>query len=234
LENQPKINFVSLDQCAQARGVVVAIDVVRAFTTAAFAFAAGAERILLAGTVEEALALRERFPGALLMGEVGGKPVAGFDLWNSPAQFAGLDLRGRTLVQRTSAGTQGVVRCPSAGHIFASSFVVAGATVQAIRRLEPDEVTFVITGQPHQEARSGKEDADCARYMQALLQGRQPVQKDYLSWADTFLAERLDDAPEEMRLAFSGDLELCKQVDRFDFYLPVRRADGLFILERQA
>jgi len=84
-----QINFASLDTCHTATGLVVVIDVVRAFTTAAFAFAAGARRIILAGPVEQALALRERFPGALLMGESGGLLVPGFDLWNSPAQFDG-------------------------------------------------------------------------------------------------------------------------------------------------
>ena len=46
-------------------GVVVVIDVLRAFTTAAFAFAAGAREIVLVSTVDEALALRERLAGAL-------------------------------------------------------------------------------------------------------------------------------------------------------------------------
>ena len=43
-------------------GVYVVIDVIRAFSTAAFALGSGASRILLTGTVEEALELRGRFP----------------------------------------------------------------------------------------------------------------------------------------------------------------------------
>jgi 2-phosphosulfolactate phosphatase len=43
-------------------------------------------------------------------GEVNGLPPEGFDFGNSPTQVMKLDLRGRALVQRTSAGTQGIVR----------------------------------------------------------------------------------------------------------------------------
>jgi phosphosulfolactate phosphohydrolase-like enzyme len=54
-------------------GVVVAIDVLRAFTTAAYAFQAGASSIWLVGAVEEALSLGRAIPGSLVMGEVHGR-----------------------------------------------------------------------------------------------------------------------------------------------------------------
>ncbi|MGB9800251.1 MAG: 2-phosphosulfolactate phosphatase, partial [Thermanaerothrix sp.] len=41
----------NLETCAQAADIVVVIDVLRAFSTAAYAFAAGADRILLVSTV---------------------------------------------------------------------------------------------------------------------------------------------------------------------------------------
>lgn len=53
-------------------GAIVTIDVIRAFTTAAHAFAAGAREIFLVGTVDEALAFKARFPGVLAMGENAG------------------------------------------------------------------------------------------------------------------------------------------------------------------
>src|SRR6266540_3715942 len=62
------ITHATNDTCGDATGAVIAIDVLRAFTTAAFAFAAGARDILLVSTVGEALALRERFPGSFVMG----------------------------------------------------------------------------------------------------------------------------------------------------------------------
>jgi hypothetical protein len=84
----------SLETCGTATGVVVAIDVLRAFSTAAYAFAAGARDITLVSTVEEALALRERSPELRLMGEANGLRIPGFDFSNSPADVAAADLRG--------------------------------------------------------------------------------------------------------------------------------------------
>jgi len=48
-----------LDGAEQATGSVAIIDVFRAFTTAAVALANGASKIVMVGTVEEALALRD-------------------------------------------------------------------------------------------------------------------------------------------------------------------------------
>lgn len=48
-----KTQIYRLDACHKAQGLCVVIDVLRAFTTAAFAFAAGALEILMVATVEE-------------------------------------------------------------------------------------------------------------------------------------------------------------------------------------
>jgi 2-phosphosulfolactate phosphatase len=74
-----EIHYATLETCGAATDTVVAIDICRAFTSAPFAFAAGASEIILVSTIEEAFALRERLPGALLMGEMGGLPIEGFD-----------------------------------------------------------------------------------------------------------------------------------------------------------
>jgi 2-phosphosulfolactate phosphatase len=92
-----------------AQGAVVVVDVLRAFTTAAYAFDAGAEAIYLVADVDEALAFKARHPLSLAVGEDRGLMPDGFDLPNSPAAARRADLAGRTIVQRTSAGTQGVV-----------------------------------------------------------------------------------------------------------------------------
>ncbi len=230
--NKICIEFATLETCSTARGVVIAIDVMRAFTTAAYGFVAGARQILLVSTVEQALALRERFPGALVMGESGGQPVAGFDLWNSPGQFSGLDMANRTLIQRTSAGTQGVVRSSAASYLFAASFVVAGATVSAVQRLQPTQVTFVLTGVRPDEPGSGLEDVACAKYMAALLRDQKPDPTRYLAWVTDYISGRLHEASEDLINRFKVDLELCSQVDRFTFSMPVKRQDDLLIMEK--
>src|SRR4051812_22988183 len=93
----------------QARGTLVVIDVMRAFTTAAYAFARGVVEIDLVATVEEAMSL----PG-FRMGEVGGRLVAGFDHNNSPSRLAEHQLTGRRAVMRTGSGTRCVVEAAGA------------------------------------------------------------------------------------------------------------------------
>src|SRR5262249_31988464 len=91
-----------------ARGVAVVIDVFRAFSTAAYAFDRGATEVVLVGPVEDAFALRRRWPDALIMGEVDGRRVEGFDFGNSTSVIARAKLHGRRLIQRTMSGHQGL------------------------------------------------------------------------------------------------------------------------------
>src|SRR5512143_3699263 len=105
-----KFHYTTLETCHEATGLVIVIDVIRAFSNAAYAFAGGAERIYPVGTIEDALELKRENHGMLACGEVGVIPPEGFDFGNSPTQTVKLDLKGRTLVQRTGAGTQGIVR----------------------------------------------------------------------------------------------------------------------------
>jgi 2-phosphosulfolactate phosphatase len=108
--------------------VVIVIDVIRAFSVAAYALAGGSEELWLVRTVEEALTMRERAPHALLIGEVGGRLIHGFDCNNSPARMAAMDVRGRLLIQRTGAGTQGAVGATGATHLLVCALVNARAT----------------------------------------------------------------------------------------------------------
>ena len=119
-----KFQYTNLETCHEATGVVVVIDVIRAFTNAAFAFSRGAKEIYPVSTVEEALQFKSQIPNSLACGEVGGLPPDGFDFGNSPTQTNQLDLRGKIIVQRTGAGTQGIVRSLRAETMLAASLVV--------------------------------------------------------------------------------------------------------------
>ena len=127
-------------------GPVVVVDVIRAFTTAAYAFGAGAEAIYLVAGVDEALQFAAARPGVLAMGENHGRRPDGFDFPNSPAMVSRADLTGRTLVQRTSAGTQGVVGALSASRLWAASLACASATARAVEAAGLGDPTYVITG----------------------------------------------------------------------------------------
>jgi len=226
----PRIHYATLETCSTASGVVAAIDVIRAYTAAAFGLAAGAGRILLTGTVAEALALRERFAGALVMGEVDGLRPPGFDFGNSPSELAEQDLSGRTLIHRTSAGTQGALRAQNAAHLFGASFVVAQATSRAVRALQPAEVTLVATG--HRPGDPGDEDYALADYLAGLLRGQPADVRPYLARVRASEAGKkfLDPAQLEFPAA---DLHCCLQLDRFAFAMPITREDGLLVLLKQ-
>lgn len=174
-----RIRHLTLADVDEASGVVVVIDVLRAFSTAAIALARGAVGVVCVASVEEALAERAQRPGSLAIGEVDGRGVPEFDLDNSPTHMASADVAGRVLVQRTTAGTQGVVRAAArAEALLAASFVCAEATVEAVRALEPGEVALVATGVDH---RDGEEDVACAEYLAARLRGEVPDPAPYLA-----------------------------------------------------
>jgi 2-phosphosulfolactate phosphatase len=223
-----QIERATNETCGTAVGVVVAIDVIRAFTTAAVALAAGARDIVPVGTVEEALALRERFPGALAMGEVGGYPIDGFDFGNSPSALLEVDLRGRRMIQRTSAGTQGLVLSLQAETLLAGSFVCAAATSRYLRRIAPAAITLVATGVF--PGRDGDEDIACADYLAALLRGERADTAALVRRVRASGAGRLFADPDDPVFPAS-DLDLCADVDRFDFAMLVERRDGLLVME---
>jgi 2-phosphosulfolactate phosphatase len=168
------IRRVNRLEAAEARGVVIVIDVIRAFSVSAYAFARGANRLWLVRTVEEAFALREREPQALLAGEVGGRLIPGFDFNNSPSVMAVADVDGRLLIQRTGAGTQGAVGAINATHLLICSLVNAQATAFYARKLA-DATGGLVTLLPTYSKKSDivSEDSICADYLESLLKDRQ-------------------------------------------------------------
>ena len=150
-----------------AKGVVVVIDVYRAFTTASVALMRGAERIVLTADIDDALMLYRQKVGELTVGEVGGKKPEGFDYGNSPQGLSELDLRGKTPILSTRAGTVGVNAARHADEVFGVALINAMATVRAIRRRNPSLVTLVPMGQ--EGLCRADEDELCAIYLKNLL-----------------------------------------------------------------
>lgn len=159
-----EINIYHRNDCAKAQGLCVVIDVLRAFTTAAFAFASGAKEIIFVSTVEEAFSKHQENASLLLMGEVDGFPIEGFHFGNSPGEMLNVCLKEKTMVQRTSSGTQGVVGCKHATHMLVSSFVIAEATLKRILEINPSHVSFIVTGM-----NNGDEDLALAEYLRDRL-----------------------------------------------------------------
>jgi 2-phosphosulfolactate phosphatase len=219
-------------ELAGVDGAVVVVDVIRAFSTAAYAFGAGAAEIFLVGTVDEALEFKAANPGSLAMGEERGLRPDGFDFPNSPAMLREADLEGRTLVQRTSAGTQGVVRAVDATRLWAASLVVASATARAVARAGLGEPVYVITGRFKDRPVGGEDDALAARLIERARIGHQldaaATSAALLTTEEARRTLALGDGHVDPR-----DIELAAAVDVFDFAMEVERTDrGLRLTPR--
>jgi len=218
----------TLDDCHQAKGVTVVIDVIRAFSTAAYSFALGAKEILLTDSVPEAFELKEAHPGARIMGEVGGVRVEGFDYGNSPSDLQYENLAGCTLIQRTSAGTQGMVRSSGATTLLGGSFVCADATTRYLKRLAPEEVNLVVTGVGPD--RDGDEDVALADYLTlSLRSARPPDASPFLDRVRESAVGRLLADPNRPEFPIK-DLACVAALDHFGFALLVAPRDGVLVM----
>ena len=205
-----------VEGAAQARGLAVVIDVFRAFTTAAYVIANGAERIIPVGTVEEAFEMKRANQEVVLMGERGGKQVQGFDYGNSPHEVRDVDFTGITVVQTTSAGTRGLMLAGNAEEILPSSFVMADAIVEYIRKRNPEVVSLVAMGWGGAE--KSPEDELLAEYIEMRLNGEEP---NFEAMREEIRRHpqgaKFFDKTQE--LFVEGDFHAAMDINRFNFCL---------------
>lgn len=218
-----KFNRYTLEDCHKATGIVLVIDVLRAFSTAAYAFSRGAKEIRLVSGIQEALDLKAQIPNAKAMGEVGGLPPEGFDFGNSPTRILEHDLTGVTLIQRTGAGTQGAVCAVNAEVMLATSFVVARKTMDYVLASKPDEINFVITG-----GMGNDEDVACADYLEKQFTGQAIEAQTFIQrvYASRDALEHMEEHPQFPY----ADLEHCSRIDAFDFAMPIYRKHGQLVM----
>lgn len=206
--------------------MAIVVDVMRAFTVAAWAFARGAEKIGLASSESEALALKQGRSGWPALKD--GPPADGFDAVNSPGLIASADLTGRTVVQKTTAGTVGALAVASAPLVLCASFVVAGATTRFLRTQGAGSVTFVVTG----EDGHAEEDLACAQYISQRAMGRDVEVAPYLHRASASRAAA--DLADGLRRGYQGVhrdyVELCLEADRFSFALVASQEEDLTVV----
>jgi 2-phosphosulfolactate phosphatase len=201
-----------IDGARLAEGVVVVIDVLRAFTTAAYAFNAGIAEIELVSTAEEAFAI-----AGFRMGEIGGRLIPGFDHNNSPSRLLGKQLAGRGVL-RTGSGTQCVAAANRASEVWLGSLVVAAATARALS--DRRAVTLVASGSPDE----GEEDLACADWIASLLQG-QPARRDAILDAVRTSRAAAKHRPGDSDFP-AGDVDCAMAIDAFDFAMKVDRNAG--------
>ena len=136
-------------RCAQGargvQGIVVVIDVFRAFTCEPLFFHFGVRKVILEADPERAIGAKKRHPDWILVGEQDEVPLEGSDLGNSPSEILlkGKEFfRDRTVIHRTTAGVTGAVAAlKTAEEVLLGSFLTAGAIAAYIRGKAPGIVT---------------------------------------------------------------------------------------------
>jgi 2-phosphosulfolactate phosphatase len=137
--------------------------------------------------------------------------------------FTTAALSGRTLVQRTSAGTRGVVAALDATRLWAASLACASATARAVNAAGLGEPTYVITGRFEDRPElHGDDDVLAADLIERARLG-EALATD--ATARALLAT--DEAGRTLALGPDhcdpADIELAATVDAFDFAMEVER-----------
>jgi 2-phosphosulfolactate phosphatase len=219
-----EIKILQLTEGAKlAAGLTVVIDVFRAFSTACYVFAAGAEKIIPVEHVEEAFDLKKVFPDIVMLGERFEQKVPGFDFGNSPTHIMDQDFTGKTIVMTTSSGTKGIANAVLADEIITGSFVNAGAIIRYIQKINPAVVSLVCMG--YEGRYPTQEDTFLAEYVRDKLQGEEPdFDKMKAMLTDGDGARLLDPANHEW--SPSTDFELCLNPNRFDYILRIEKGES--------
>lgn len=115
-------------------GLAVVVDVLRASTTIIYALAAGCTSVLPIAEVEKARAVagKMRAGKVILGGEREGKPITGFDLGNSPAEYTREVCQGAALVFSTTNGTRALLHAAEANRVLMAGFVNFSAVCEQL------------------------------------------------------------------------------------------------------
>jgi len=146
------VEFVAKDASkAVKRGdLIIAVDVLRSSSSIVNAVANGAKAVIPIKTLKEAYKLHEQHPGYLLAGERKAHRPKGFDLGNSPLEFARDIVEGKTIILTTTSGTAALVRCRRAERVLVGAFLnavaVANKAMEIVQRKRVN-VSFVLAGE---------------------------------------------------------------------------------------
>ena len=210
---------------------VIVIDVIRAFTVAHLAFLQDIEKIHLVSEPDQAYTLKEENPDYLLMGEVGGYAISGFDYDNSPVRIADTDLKGRTLVQRTTNGVQAVLNNLGPNWLMATGLIGAQATAKFVRSLiDAGEVETVRVIASHPES---DDDLACGEYIVDLISENNKMHLDQVR-------ERIRSSAAAQKFYDLGQsqfeieqLEHCLRSESHDFVMSVTVEENKPTIKKQ-
>ena len=169
--------------------VTVAVDVLRATTTAVTAVMAG-WRVFVAPSLEAAVPLAARLAHPVLAGELGGHMPYGFHLQNSPCAVAAVHDHERPLILLSTSGTRLMSEAATAGPSYAACLRNVSAQAEA---LAGHEHVRLLGADTRGEFRL-EDQLCCVRIARLLLdRGFEPADA-----ATAVHVERLADAPDDV------------------------------------
>ena len=223
----------------------VAIDVLRATTTMAWALHNGAEAIQAFADLAQLDAAASAWPHdqSLRAGERGGQKLDGFDLGNSPLAVTPERVGGRRIFMSTTNGTRALDRVRSAPMLLTAALVNRSAVAQRLLQHRPEQIWMVGSG--WEGAYSLEDSLAAGALADALLEGSGASLLDLAGNDETCAAHALwqqwRDQPEALlRLASHGqrlqrlgdhdaDLACCAAVDSLTV-VPSQQEPGVLRL----
>ena len=122
--------------------VVVVIDMFRATSVIVTALSNGCKEVIPYLTIEETLEAASKLEreNYILGGERSAVKIEGFDLSNSPLEYAGDVVKDKTVLITTTNGTRALTESVSAKRIFTGALINAKAVAQKLIQLNEDAV----------------------------------------------------------------------------------------------
>jgi len=201
-----------------ANTTCVVFDILRATSSMITALAGGATEIHPVRTIEEAHDLKADLPKALLGGERHGDRIDGFDLGNSPFEYA--DIGRRQIITTTTNGTIALRACEQAEAVLVGAILNLAELSDEIRWREPEDLLLVCAGT---FAEFALEDAYAAGLLITTLPGAELSDSAHAALAVAKLFPKPLDALRAARngkaLAAKGrgkEVEWCAQISRFN------------------
>jgi 2-phosphosulfolactate phosphatase len=145
---------------------IVAVDVIRATTTAVTAVAGG-QRCFPVPSLEVGFPLAARLDNPLLVGELGGNMPYGFDLANSPAAIAARTDTRRPIILLSTSGTRLIDNAQNSDATYVACLRNHGATVKHLAS-HHDRVAVIGAGSRNEFRR--EDQLCCAWIAQGLVE----------------------------------------------------------------
>ncbi|MCS6982192.1 MAG: 2-phosphosulfolactate phosphatase [Flavobacteriales bacterium] len=122
---------------ASSETITVVVDILRATSAICTAFEHGVEQVIPVAEVEDTYYYKAD-ENCILAAERGGRVVEGFQFGNSPRDYMGPHVKGKTLVITTTNGTQAIEAAAQSDVVLIGSFLNISALAEALGRLQMD------------------------------------------------------------------------------------------------